>query len=132
MNAGYLCGRLMAILERLQQTALGDVNAGVVDRYFGAASASPRLVFMRLLKNRGHYVRKADEDDARGRTARWLDRQLDEVAAGFSPSAGGFPASLSLEEQGLFILGYHQQRHWLWLSREERERRETGSVADVP
>lgn len=121
-NAGYLCGRLMAVLERLQQTALGDVNAGVVDRYFGAASASPRLVFMRLLKNRVHYVQKAQDDDAHGGTARWLDRQLDEIMAAFSPAAGGFPASLSLEDQGLFILGYHQQRHWLWLPRAERER----------
>jgi hypothetical protein len=28
-----------------------------------------------------------------------------------------------LEQQGLFVLGYHHQRHELFLSRDERDRR---------
>jgi CRISPR-associated protein Csd1 len=119
-NPGYLLGRLMAVIERLQQTALGDVNATVVDRYFGAASAAPRSVFIRLLKNARHHARKAKEDPAKQGMGHWLDRQLDELCKGFDPEHNGFPAHLSLEEQGLFILGYHQQRHWLWLSKDAR------------
>ncbi len=113
-NPGYLLGRLMALLERLQQLALGDINASVVDRYFSAASATPRLVFTRLLKNARHHAKKAMDEPRSRATAIWLERQLDTISSRFPVSAGGFPAHLSLEEQGLFILGFHQQRHQLF------------------
>lgn len=128
---GYLLGRLMAVLERLQQLALGDVNANVIDRFFGAASATPQAVFPRLLKNSRHHARKAADDAKFGGTASWMDRQIDEIVSHLGvrqPARGahyvGFPSYLPLEQQGLFVLGYHHQRHWLWLSREERERRQ--------
>jgi CRISPR-associated protein Csd1 len=119
-NPGYLLGRLMAVLERLQQVALGDVNAGVVDRYFAAASATPRAVFVRLLKNARHHARKAQDEPQTAGTAVWLDRQIDAISAPFDPKQNGFPAFLDLQQQGLFVLGYHQQRHWLWQPKEER------------
>ncbi len=129
---GYLLGRLIAVLERLQQLALGDVNASVIDRYFGAASATPQAVFPRLLKNARHHARKAADNPKHAGTAHWLDKQLiDEILSKMGvqkpPRGGlylGFPYHLSLEQQGLFVLGYHQQRHWLWLGRDERERRQ--------
>jgi CRISPR-associated protein Csd1 len=120
-NQGYLLGRLMAILERLQQLALGDPNASVVDRYFSAASASPRIVFVRLLKNARHHARKARDEPKSSGSARWLDRLMDDIADRFDPKHNGFPAYLSLEDQGLFVLGYHQQRHALWSRREDRQ-----------
>ncbi|RMH19603.1 MAG: type I-C CRISPR-associated protein Cas8c/Csd1, partial [Acidobacteria bacterium] len=120
-NPGYVLGRLMAVIERMQTLALGDVNATVVDRYFGAASAAPRAVFVRLLKNARHHASKAKDDDRTRGTARWLERQIDELADRFDPKHNGFPAHLSLEEQGLFILGYHQQRHAFFQSKAERE-----------
>jgi CRISPR-associated protein Csd1 len=120
-NHGYLLGRLMAILERLQQLALGDPNASVVDRYFSAASASPRIVFVRLLKNARHHARKARDEPKTSGTARWLERLIDDIADRFEPKRNGFPAYLSLEDQGLFVLGYHQQRHALWSRREDRQ-----------
>jgi CRISPR-associated protein Csd1 len=119
-NPGYLLGRLMAVLERLQQAALDNPNASVVDRYFSAASATPRGVFVRLLKNARHHARKAEDDERNAGFARWLDRQVDDIADRFDPRHNGFPAALSLEDQAMFVLGYHQQRHWLWLSKEER------------
>ncbi|MHB1265842.1 MAG: type I-C CRISPR-associated protein Cas8c/Csd1 [Gemmatimonadaceae bacterium] len=126
---GYLLGRLLAVIERLQQTALGDVNASVVDRYFAAASATPRAVFTRLLRNARHHARKALDEPTSAGTARWLEGMIDEIAAPFDPSANGFPAHLDLEQQGLFMLGYHQQRHRLWMKRAERERTEAASAA---
>lgn len=127
-NAGYLLGRLMAVLERLQQAALDNPNASVVDRYFGAASATPRGVFVRLLKNARHHARKAKDDDKTAGIARWLERQVDDIADRFDPKANGFPASLSVEDQGLFVLGYHQQRHWLNLPKEQRDE----NAASIP
>ncbi|MEM1206733.1 MAG: type I-C CRISPR-associated protein Cas8c/Csd1 [Acidobacteriota bacterium] len=108
---GYLLGRLMAVIERLQQTALGDVNASVVDRYFGAASATPKAVFVRLLKNARNHARKAKDSSKSRGYAIHLESQLDAIADRFDPKDNGFPAHLDLEQQGLFVLGYHQQRH---------------------
>lgn len=126
-DPGYLLGRLMAVLERLQDLALDDINAGVVDRYFGAASATPVAVFPRLLKGARHHARKAKDDDKKAALVVMLDRQVDEICAALDVSAdgrstAGFPAFLPLDQQGLFMLGYHQQRHWLWLPKEERDR----------
>ncbi|MGH7630029.1 MAG: type I-C CRISPR-associated protein Cas8c/Csd1 [Gemmatimonadales bacterium] len=120
-SPGYLLGRLLAVIERLQQVALNDVNASVVDRYFGAASATPRAVFTRLLRNARHHARKAKDDASAEKTARWLDNQIDEIASTFDPERNGFPAHLDLTQQGLFVIGYHHQRHWLWMSKDERE-----------
>jgi len=121
---GYLLGRLMALLERTQQLALGgDVNASVVDRFFSAASATPRVVFIRLLKNFRHHVRKAKDDPRVAGGAVLVERQVDRIVHDLGDRAENFPSSLSLEEQGLFILGYHHQRHELFLDKEERTRR---------
>jgi len=128
-NPGYTLGLLIAVLERLQAQALGDVNASVVDRYFSAASATPRTVFVRLLKNAHHHVRKArDSDDKRDRAMVFrCSRMIDELASRFDVDTkrypcrtSGLPAHLDLEQQGLFVLGYHQMRHWLWMTKEER------------
>ncbi len=119
-NPGYLLGRLMAIIERLQQLAQPDIKATVVDRYFGGASAAPRAVFVRLLKGARHHAKKAkDEPQTRG-TALRLERELDRIAFPFNPKQNGFPAFLSVEDQGLFVLGYHHQRHVLWMNKEQR------------
>ena len=120
LSEGYTLGRLMAVLERIQQEAIGDVNASVVDRYFSGASATPKTVFVRLLKNARHHVTKAKDDDAKAGFVFRLDKLIDELASRFDPKSNGFPAHLDLEQQGLFVLGYHQMRKWLWMSREER------------
>lgn len=133
-SPGYSCGMLIAILERLQALAIGDVNASLIDRFFSAASASPRSVFVRLLKNSQHHYRKVrdDADTAKRGNARYMERLKDEVISRFTtgevepirkvypPKASGFPMHLNLEQQGLFVLGYHQMRHWLWMNKEQR------------
>lgn len=132
LSQGYLLGRLIAVLERLQQLSLGDVNASVIDRYFSAASATPKAVFPRLLRSARHHARKAKDDPAKKGTAWWLDRMIDDIASGlvegksvrqayggiaFDARDNAFPAYLPLDQQGLFVLGYHHQRHTLWAKR---------------
>ena len=43
-DPAYQCGRLMAVMAQLQRTALGDVGAGLIQRYYAAASSTPALV----------------------------------------------------------------------------------------
>jgi CRISPR-associated protein Csd1 len=137
-NPGYSLGMLTAVLERLQALALGDVNASVVDRYFSAASANPRSVFVRLLKNSQHHFRKARDSDEKfvSGSARYMERLKDQILSQFNveapadqseqnkrsvyPGNSGIPMHLSLEDQGLFVLGYHQMRHWFFLNKEDR------------
>ena len=49
-NAAYQCGRLLAELEAIQKSALGNVNASLVDRYYGAASSTPAKAFAPLMR----------------------------------------------------------------------------------
>src|SRR5208337_1144226 len=130
-SEGYALGLLMAVLEGMQQEALENVNASLVDRYFSGASASPKTVFVRLLKNARHHVSKAYGMEAKGGLIFRLERLIDEIADRFDPKHNGFPAFLNIEQQGLFILGYHQMRKWLWMTREERAEWES-SHPDVP
>jgi len=120
-NQGYILGRLLAVLERLHQEAIGDVNASVIDRYFSSVSVSPKSVYVRLLKNARQHVSTLKGKGEKYGLACCLDKIIDDVADRFDPKHNGFPSHLDLEQQGLFILGYHQMRKWLWLSRVDRE-----------
>lgn len=109
-RASYQCGRLMAVLDRIQREAIPNVKSGVVDRYFGTASSSPQGVFPRLLKGARPHLNVLRQE--RPGAYRALEAQLDEVLSHLSaePGATAFPRTLPLAEQGLFLLGFHHQR----------------------
>jgi CRISPR-associated protein Csd1 len=103
-DPAYLCGRLLAVLENVQRAALPGINDSVTDRFFGSASSAPASVFGRLLQGARPHLAKLRRD--RKPTHDALQRRLEEVMVGL-PS---FPRTLTLEQQGLFALGYwHQQ-----------------------
>ncbi len=103
---GYVLGRLFALLEQLQLKASGrgnDLNATVRDRYFGAASSTPAVVFPRLLALSVHHASKvAKEGDT------WVEREKGAVMNLLG--AHRFPRTLDLDQQGLFAIGYYHQR----------------------
>ena len=100
-NVPYQCGRLMAILADIQREALGDVGAGVVQRYYAAASATPALVFGRLIRNSTFHLGKMEGGIAGIYT--------NKLAAVLEAVKEKIPRTLSLEDQTLFALGYYQQ-----------------------
>lgn len=106
---GYRLGRLLAVLERLQADAINTPNATIVDRYFGAASATPAVVFPRLMKLAQHHLAKSARTD-------WFQRQLQDVIDGIDV-ANAFPSTLSMTQQGLFSIGYYHQRADLFASK---------------
>lgn len=99
--AAYHCGRLLAVLANLQRAALGDVGAGVVQRYYAAASQTPGLILGRLTSNARNHLGKLE-----GGLAYWYENQIADVMCHLQDSA---PRILDLEGQGLFALGYYQQ-----------------------
>lgn len=110
-HAPYLLGRLFAVIEDLQRVALGELNATIRDRFFGAASSSPALVFPRLITLSNHHVRKAEY---RGKK---LEELKGHILDGLGPKP--FPRLLDLEDQGLFAIGYYHQREALFRKRKE-------------
>jgi CRISPR-associated protein Csd1 len=100
-HPAYHCGRLLAVLARLQRAALGDVGAGVVQRYYTAASQTPGLVLGRLAANAKNHLGKLD-----GGLTHWFENKIADVMSRIGDAA---PRTLSLEEQSLFALGYYQQ-----------------------
>lgn len=97
----YHCGRLLAILANLQRAALGDVGAGVVQRYYAAASQTPGLIIGRLVSNARNHLGKLE-----GGLAYWYENQIADVMGRLGDGA---PRMLDLNGQGLFALGYYQQ-----------------------
>ncbi len=102
-SAAYQLGRLFAVMEAAQFAALGQVNAPIGDRYYGAASATPARVFPSLL--RGLKVHIADARK-RGRGG-WIEPKVAEIISRLSDE---LPRTLRLEDQGRFAVGYYHER----------------------
>lgn len=115
-DPAYHCGRLMAVLAALQEAALGNVVAGVVQRYYAAASSTPALVLGRLTRTSQFHLGKLEPG-----LAYWYDQRL---AAIWSRIDGKVPATLTLEQQSLFALGYYQQLVDLRTKRTSGEKKE--------
>jgi CRISPR-associated protein Csd1 len=108
-NVGYRLGRLFAVLENIQRSAQGDINVTIRDRYFSAAMTAPRSAFAELMRLKNAHLKKVRRSNVG--LAVHFERLLDQILGPLPPS-GGFPAFLSLDDQGRFILGYHHQRNF--------------------
>lgn len=107
IQPGYLLGRLFAVLEYVQRSALGgQVNATIRDRYYGAASATPAAIFPVLLRNTQNHLGKLRKE--RPGPAVTLEKEIREIVGGLPDR---FPRSLKIEDQGRFAIGYYHQSH---------------------
>ena len=97
----YVLGRMFAVLEGIQQAANPGINATIKDRFFNSACATPAAVFPLLLKLSNSHLKKMEA----GRRVFW-SKQIGDLADRLEL---GFPAHLTLQEQGAFILGYYHQ-----------------------
>lgn len=125
-HPAYQLGRLFAAVETAQRMALGQVNATIRDRYFGAASATPGSIFPLLMRGVQAHLGKLRKSGK----GIWLEREIEEIHAKLPPE---LPRSLKLEAQGRFVLGYYHQRRGQFASREAQteidstDAEETGS-----
>ena len=110
-NQGYLCGRLFAVLDKIQEDA-NNIHS-IRERYMSAASATPSAVFATILKLSIHHSEKLDE----GRRIFYeiLKQEIIEKL-----SSKGFPTQLDLQDQGRFFVGYYHQRQQLFSSKKEQ------------
>jgi CRISPR-associated protein Csd1 len=100
-NTAYRLGRLFAVLEKAQQDAAAPskLNTTIKDRFYGSVSATPSIVFPLLLRLAQHHIQKAEH-------GRRLDKLIEEIMCDIVK----FPAHLSLDDQGMFAIGYYHQR----------------------
>ncbi len=140
MNAketAILCGRLLALLDKIHDAAHdGKSASSPANRLYGAASATPALVFPRLCQLARYHLQKIG-----GGWAYNLEfgvpkeKRKDGVPQDFEGLAaivtrlkeaadGDFPRLLSLEDQGRFALGFYYER--------ERCRQWPNSQSDKP
>ena len=111
-NQGYLCGRLFAVLEKIQEDAQPGINATIKDRYYGAASSTPITVFGRLLNLTNHHLAKLG-----GGSKTYYEKMIQEIMTGVS--SNGLPAHMSLDDQSRFAIGYYHQRQDLFTKKDK-------------
>lgn len=96
----YLCGRLFAVLEKLQRDASKSaLNRTIKDAYFASASSKPAIIFPKLLKLAQNHLSKV-------KSPKFYNILIGEIMDKIN---GEFPEALLLQDQGRFIIGYYQQ-----------------------
>jgi CRISPR-associated protein Csd1 len=110
-DPGYRLGRWFAVLEKVQEEAYENkLNATIKDRFFSSAMATPATVFPRLIRLHQHHMRRIEHPGRR--------TNLEKIIQEISSSLAAFPTNLSLENQGLFAIGYYHQRQDLFTKKD--------------
>lgn len=117
-NPAYLCGRLFAVLEKIQLEATDvKLNRTIKDAYFSSASSRPALIMPRLIDLSNYHLRKLKE----GRVI-YFSKLINEIMGKIKDS---LPTNLSIMEKGEFQLGYFQQNKDFFAEQNKNEEPET-------
>ena len=115
-SVAYQTGRLMAVYAMIQNAALGDVGAGVVERYYTSACSSPALVMGKLATMVQYHLSKIKGDKPGMYTN--YNKLLEEITVKIGTS---LPKTFTLEQQSEFALGYYFQRSQRFTKKETEE-----------
>ncbi|WP_279120731.1 type I-C CRISPR-associated protein Cas8c/Csd1 [Holdemania filiformis] len=107
-NIAYILGREFAVLERIQQEANPKINATIKDRYYNSACATPASIFPILFKLKNSHIRKLKKVEDVNFYEDLL-KQLQGKLEATENTKTACPKRLTLEEQGMFNLGYYHQ-----------------------
>lgn len=129
-NPAYLLGRLFAVLEKTQSdsnrpkfssaaqdegTTSKSINSPIRDNYFSSACATPATVFPVMLRLAQHHISKIRK--LTGST--YNDHLIETIENQIKMDGKPYPAHLSLDEQGIFILGYYHQRNAFFVKKDK-------------
>lgn len=107
-DTAYRLGRLFAVLEKIQDEALPNINSGIRDRYYNSASSTPGIVFPRLMRLKNPHLSKISKTNY-GRTVNF-EKLIGETMDGIP----AYPRILDIDGQGMFSIGYYHQRQDLF------------------
>jgi len=101
----YHLGRLLAVLDDIQTSAMRGVNTTLVDRFYGSMSTTPYAVVGRLIHGSQAHLQKLRKENEPAYRAK--QNELESVMGRLRD----IPAKpLSTAQQALFALGYYHQR----------------------
>lgn len=122
-SAAYHCGAAMAVHAAIQNVAMKNVNATIVQRYYSSASQMPALVLGQISRLSAYHLEKIENE--------WLRKQYeDTLNAVYCAIGKEIPATLTLEEQAYFALGYRQMCTKLQKDKNERIAEKKNNVED--
>ena len=110
-NQGYLCGRLFAVLDKIQEEA--NNQHSIRERYMNSASSTPAAVFSTILNLSNHHVGNLKNEGRRI----YLEKFKQEIISKID--ADGFKPQLDLQDQGRFFIGYYHQRQEFFTKNED-------------
>lgn len=110
-NQGYLCGRLFAVLDKIQEEA--NNQHSIRERYMNSASSTPAAVFSTILNLSNHHVENLKNE------GRKIDFEKLKQEIMSKIDANGFKAQLDLQDQGRFFIGYYHQRQDFFTKNED-------------
>ena len=114
-DPAYLLGRLFAVLEFVQKDANPGITSTIRDRYFNSACTTPASVFPILIRLKNSHIKKLERDNTG--TKVYYEKLLTEILGELNK----IPMRLTLEEQGMFDLGYYHQLQDKYTKREDKE-----------
>lgn len=111
-DPAYLCGRLFAIIEKIQKDASRrngrELNKTVKNTFLSSAMETPGIILPRLVKRLPYYLKKVAYPVYFENMVEEITEQLD-----------GYPIRLSAVDQGEFYCGYVHQKKYLYTKREK-------------
>ena len=109
----YRLGRLFAVMEKIQKEANPNINTTIKDRYFNSACATPALVFPTLVNLAQKHLNKIG-----GGASVNYEKMMTELYSSINQS---YPMRMSLQDQGIFQIGYYHQRQKLYMKKEDKD-----------
>lgn len=103
-NRAYLLGRLFAVFEMVQKDVNPNIKSTIRDKYFTSACTTPAATFPTLLSLVQHHISKSDYGV-------YYDKIIGEIMDKLNIENDPFPKRLSLDDQGIFYLGFYHQRN---------------------
>ena len=109
-SVAYQCGRLFAVLEKIQRDATGAENMG--EKHFASAMITPANALTKCLRLSQYYMRKLQTP------AKIMYNNLIQEITG---KIDDFPKHNFQIAQGEFCLGYYHQKQELWRKKSDNK-----------
>ncbi|MFX3629262.1 MAG: type I-C CRISPR-associated protein Cas8c/Csd1 [Ectobacillus sp.] len=111
-SQAYLCGRLFAVLEKIQIEAIHS-NETIAARFFASASTVPKSIFGLLIRNSQAHLSKI------GKENKAFEVRYSQKIQSIMEHVTDFPKVLGPHEQAEFALGYYHQKQDFYKPKKE-------------
>lgn len=115
-NQGYLCGRLFAVLDKIQVDANG--GSSIRERLRIVANTEAGVALAAFIYLSSHHMEKLSNQRKKIFFEKMKQEIMDKIPA------SGFPPHLDLQDQGRFFIGYYHQKQEFFTKKEEENKDE--------